>query len=83
MEKVKNRLVIASTTSTQNSGLFDILIPAYEKFSKYQVKVEVIAVSRARPSGWLRRERRMSSSYTIPFVKKNLSLKGMGSIAGR
>ena len=44
MAKAKNRLIIASTTSTQNSGLFDILIPAYEKFSKYQAKVEVIAV---------------------------------------
>ena len=44
MGKEKNKLVIASTTSTQNSGLFDILIPAYEKFSKYQAKVEVIAV---------------------------------------
>ena len=44
MAKSKNKLTIASTTSTQNSGLFDILIPAYEKFSKYQAKVEVIAV---------------------------------------
>ncbi|MBA4393128.1 MAG: tungsten ABC transporter substrate-binding protein [Desulfobacca sp.] len=44
MAKTKNKLVVASTTSTQNSGLFDILIPAYEKFSKYQAKVEVIAV---------------------------------------
>jgi tungstate transport system substrate-binding protein len=44
MAKAKNRLVIASTTSTENSGLFDILIPAYEKFSKYQVKAKVIAV---------------------------------------
>ena len=44
MAKTKNKLVIASTTSTQNSGLFDILIPAYEKFSKYQTNVEVIAV---------------------------------------
>jgi len=44
MAKAKNRLIIASTTSTQNSGLFDILIPAYERFSKYQAKVEIIAV---------------------------------------
>lgn len=35
---------MASTTSTQNSGLFDILIPAYEKISQYNVSVEVIAV---------------------------------------
>ncbi len=43
--KQKNiKLVIASTTSTQNSGLFDILIPAYEKSTKYGAAVEVIAV---------------------------------------
>lgn len=41
---MKSKLVIASTTSTQNSGLFDILIPAYEKSSQYKVKVEVVAV---------------------------------------
>ena len=44
MPKEKSKLLIASTTSTQNSGLFDILIPAYEKSSRYDVKVEVIAV---------------------------------------
>ena len=44
MAKGKTKMVIASTTSTQNSGLFDVLIPAYEKSSKYDVKVEVIAV---------------------------------------
>jgi len=44
MAKEKTKLVIASTTSTQNSGLFDILIPAYEKSTLYGVKVEIIAV---------------------------------------
>jgi tungstate transport system substrate-binding protein len=44
MSKEKTRLVIASTTSTQNSGLFDILIPAYEKASRYNVSAEVVAV---------------------------------------
>lgn len=44
MPKQKTTLTIASTTSTQNSGLFDILIPAYEKSTKYDVKVEIIAV---------------------------------------
>ena len=38
------KLVIASTTSTQNSGLFDILIPAFEKEARSGLKVEVIAV---------------------------------------
>ncbi len=44
MSKEKAKLVIASTTSTQNSGLFDILIPAYEKSTQYNIKVEIIAV---------------------------------------
>jgi tungstate transport system substrate-binding protein len=44
MKKKNGTLIIASTTSTQNSGLFDILIPAYEKSTHYGVKVEVIAV---------------------------------------
>ena len=44
MPKEKSKLVIASTTSTQNSGLFDILIPAYEKSTQYGIKVEIIAV---------------------------------------
>ena len=36
-------LVLASTTSTQDSGLFDVLIPAFEEaYPEY--KVEVIAV---------------------------------------
>ena len=44
MSKEKSRLVIASTTSIQNSGLFHILIPAYEKTTKHGLKVEIIAV---------------------------------------
>jgi len=44
MAKEKTELIIASTTSIQNSGLFAILIPAYEKSAKYDVKVDVIAV---------------------------------------
>lgn len=48
MANQKTRLVIASTTSTQNSGLFDILVPAYEKATRYAVKVEIIAVGTGR-----------------------------------
>ena len=36
-------VVLASTTSTQDSGLFDVLIPAFEK-AMPQYKVKVIAV---------------------------------------
>jgi hypothetical protein len=38
MPKEKTKLTIASTTSIQNSGLFDILIPAYEKSKRYDVR---------------------------------------------
>jgi tungstate transport system substrate-binding protein len=44
MTRSRSRLIIASTTSTQNSGLFDILLPVYERKSPYRVTVEVIAV---------------------------------------
>ena len=44
MKKKAVKLVIASTTSTQNSGLFDILIPAYRKASSYSATIEIIAV---------------------------------------
>jgi len=44
LPKASSKLIIASTTSTQNSGLFDILIPAFEKASHDGVSVEVIAV---------------------------------------
>src|SRR5208283_2405611 len=44
MKKHTAKLVVASTTSTQNSGLLDILIPAYEKSTKYSVSVDVVAV---------------------------------------
>lgn len=36
-------MVLASTTSTQDSGLFDVLIPAFEK-AYPEIKVQVIAV---------------------------------------
>lgn len=39
---VKQKLVLASTTSTFDSGLFDALIPVFEK--KYNCSVKVIAV---------------------------------------
>lgn len=38
----KQRLTLASTTSTLDSGLFDILIPVFEK--KYNCSVKIIAV---------------------------------------
>ena len=39
----KTEMVLASTTSTQDSGLFDVLIPAFEKANP-DIKVQVVAV---------------------------------------
>jgi tungstate transport system substrate-binding protein len=40
-------LILASTTSTQDSGLFDELIPAFEKVSGYKVKVLAVGSGEA------------------------------------
>ena len=43
-EKVKQEkeIILATTTSTQDSGLLDYMLPEFEK--RYQVKVKVVAV---------------------------------------
>jgi len=46
-------LTMASTTSTQNSGLFEVLLPAFEKHSG--IKVHVIAVGTGQALGMARR----------------------------
>ncbi|MBI5696327.1 MAG: substrate-binding domain-containing protein [Nitrospirae bacterium] len=39
------RLIMQSTTSTQNTGLFDVLLPAYYKWTKLKdVNIDVVAV---------------------------------------
>lgn len=40
--KFESEITLATTTSTQDSGLLDVMIPAFEK--KYGVKVKVVAV---------------------------------------
>ena len=45
-------VVLASTTSTQDSGLFDVLIPAFEKaFPQYKVKVIAVGSGEALKMG--------------------------------
>lgn len=43
-ESKVTELTLATTTSTQDSGLLDVLIPAFEQQSEPKVKVKVIAV---------------------------------------
>lgn len=47
-----SEVVLASTTSTQDSGLFDVLIPAFEKaFPQYKVKVIAVGTGEALKLG--------------------------------
>ncbi|MBB6215923.1 tungstate transport system substrate-binding protein [Anaerosolibacter carboniphilus] len=42
LSKVESTMILATTTSTQDTGLLDVLVPAFDK--KYGVKTKVIAV---------------------------------------
>ncbi len=44
------RLVLATTTSTQDSGLLDVILPDFE--TRYGADVEVIAVGTGQSIGW-------------------------------
>jgi tungstate transport system substrate-binding protein len=48
----KTSLILASTTSTQDSGLFDVLIPAFTKaYPQYEVKVVAVGSGEALKLG--------------------------------
>lgn len=48
----RSPLVLASTTSTQDSGLFDVLIPEFEKaYPEYEVKVIAVGTGEALKLG--------------------------------
>ncbi len=44
---VKKELIIASTTSTDDSGLFDVLLPDFEKATGYNVKLIAVGTGEA------------------------------------
>ncbi len=44
-------LILATTTSTQDSGLLDVLVPAFEKTSGYTVKVVAVGTGQALQMG--------------------------------
>ncbi len=46
-----NAVILATTTSTQDSGLLDVLIPAFEKESGYQVKTISVGSGQAMKMG--------------------------------
>lgn len=78
MARGKTKLVIASTTSTENSGLFDVLIPAYEKSTKYGVKVETIAVGTGRAIRTAKRGEADLLFVHDPFREEKFIAEGYG-----
>jgi len=78
MPKEKTKLIIASTTSTQNSGLFDILIPAFEKSSRYDVKVEVIAVGTGKAIKIAKQGQADMLFVHDPFREEKFVVEGYG-----
>ncbi|MHB9863576.1 ABC transporter substrate-binding protein [Streptomyces sp. YIM S03343] len=47
----KRGVILATTTSTQDSGLLDVLVPAFEKASGYQVKTVAVGTGEALKMG--------------------------------
>jgi len=78
MLKKKTKLIIASTTSTQNSGLFDILIPAYEKATCYGVKVEIIAVGTGKAIRLAKKGEADMLFVHDPFREEKFIVEGYG-----
>jgi tungstate transport system substrate-binding protein len=78
MAKEKYTLVIASTTSTQNSGLFDILIPAFEKSSKYHAKVQVVAVGTGKAIRMAKKGEADMLFVHDPFREEKFVAEGYG-----
>jgi tungstate transport system substrate-binding protein len=78
MPKDKSTLIVASTTSTQNSGLFDILIPAYEKASPYRVNVEIIAVGTGKAIRIAKKGAADMLFVHDPFREEKFAAEGFG-----
>jgi tungstate transport system substrate-binding protein len=47
----KKELILASTTSTADSGLFDVMLPEFEKISGYKVKLIAVGTGEAIEMG--------------------------------
>ncbi len=79
MKKKNRKLIIASTTSTQNSGLFDILIPAYEKSTLYGVTIEVIAVGTGKAMRIAKKGEADMLFVHDPFREEKFVVEGYGT----
>jgi len=78
MPKVKTVLRVASTTSTQNSGLFDILIPSFEKSTNNHISVEVTAVGTGKALRIAKRGEADVLFVHDPFREEKFVAKGYG-----
>ena len=48
---VKRDMIVATTTSTQDAGLMDLLIPAFERESGYRIKLIAVGTGQALAMG--------------------------------
>ncbi len=78
MAKEKAKLIIASTTSILNSGLLDILLPAYEKTAKYNVAAEVIAVGTGKAIRMAKKGEADMLFVHDPFREEKFLAEGYG-----
>ncbi|MFA5355061.1 MAG: substrate-binding domain-containing protein, partial [Thermodesulfovibrionales bacterium] len=74
----KQRIIIASTTSTENSGLLDLLIPAYEESSPFAVSVGVIAVGTGKAIRLAKRGEADLLFVHDPFREEKFVAEGFG-----
>ncbi len=72
----QKNIILATTTSTQDSGLLDVLIPVFEKKTGYFVKT--IAVGQARPWLWDRKVKQMCSLFIRRQLEKKFVADGFG-----
>ena len=79
MGKKNGTLIIASTTSTQNSGLFDILIPAYERSTHYGLTVEIIAVGTGKAMRMAKKGEADMLFVHDPFREEKFVSEGYGT----
>jgi len=70
-------IILATTTSTQDSGLLDVLVPAFEKWSGYTVKVVAVGSGQALKMG----EEGNADVLLVhsPSSEKTFMDKGLGS----
>lgn len=76
--KQKN-IILATTTSTQDSGLLDTLIPIFEKETGYFMKTIAVGSGQAMKMG--KKARPTSCWFIHRTPRKNLSKRATGSTA--